>query len=147
MKKKKKKHNMNFSVRNLVSLFSMFSPWVSEKRNKSTIEPRGWSKILHYLFGCIWFIPHSTSPFVTSHTIYEKRKSPNHMIYIYLSLSLSIYIYISYGGVCGVVLSSWKIETVTWGQMLNVTVCISHSNNTIGKYINPIVVFSAKGKY
>ena len=44
------------------------------------------------------------------------------------------------GGACGV------MDTATWVQILDETDCISHSTNTFGKGMNPIILPPAMGK-
>ena len=53
-------------------------------------------------------------------------------IYIYIH----IYIYTS----------SWEMDTATRVQILDETDCISHSTNTLGKGMNPIIFTPAIGK-
>ena len=38
------------------------------------------------------------------------------------------------------------MDTVTWVQILDLTDCISHSTNTLGKGMNPIILPPAVGK-
>ena len=47
-----------------------------------------------------------------------------------------------YGGACGVM----EMDTATQVQILNKTDCISHSTNTLGKGMNPIILPLAMGK-
>ena len=67
-------------------------------------------------------------------------------VYIYIySLSLYIYIYIY---ILPVVqwLSSQDMDSTTRVQILDLADCSSHSPNTIGKGINPIILPPAMGK-
>ena len=43
-------------------------------------------------------------------------------------------------------LSSWEMDTATRVQILDLTDCISHSTNTLGKGMNPIILLPAMGK-
>ena len=43
-------------------------------------------------------------------------------------------------------LSSQKMDTATRVQILDETDCISHSSNTLGKGMNPIILPPAMGK-
>ena len=38
------------------------------------------------------------------------------------------------------------MDTATWVQILDETDCISHSTNTLGKGMNPIIIPPAMGK-
>ena len=50
------------------------------------------------------------------------------------------------GGACGVMLSSQDMDTAIRVQFLDKTDCISHSTNTLGKGMNPIILPPAMGK-
>ena len=43
-------------------------------------------------------------------------------------------------------LSSYEMDTVTRVQILDETDCISHSTNTLGKSMNPIILPPAMGR-
>ena len=51
-----------------------------------------------------------------------------------------------HGGARGVMVSSYEMDTVTWVQILDETDCISHSTNTLGKGMNPIILPPVMGK-
>ena len=57
----------------------------------------------------------------------------SHLIYVYIYIYTYIYIYI-------------YIDTATRVQILDETNCISHSNSTLGKGRNPIILPPAMGK-
>ena len=44
------------------------------------------------------------------------------------------------------VVQSLEMDTKTWFQILDETDCISHSTNTLGKGMNPIILPPAMGK-
>ena len=56
------------------------------------------------------------------------------------------YIIIRLGGAHGVVIIVVGMDTATWVQILDETDCISHSTNTLGEGMNPIILPPAMGK-
>ena len=64
-------------------------------------------------------------------------------IQIYIHIYLHVYTYICpYGDACDVM----EMDTVTQVQILDKADCISHSINTFGKGMNPIILPPAMGK-
>ena len=55
------------------------------------------------------------------------------------------YIY-TYADACRIITSSQDMDTAIRVQILDKTDCISHSTNTLGKGMNPIILPPAMGK-
>ena len=70
----------------------------------------------------------------------EKKVSIKRKIHYTIFNVIYIYIYIY------IYISSKEMDTATRFQILDETDCISHSTNTLGKGMNPIILPPAMGK-
>ena len=68
----------------------------------------------------------------------------NGILYIVMGLNLLRHSAHNFGGACSVMIITKEMDTVIRVQILDKAVYISHSTNTLGKGMNPTILFTDK---